>query len=71
MHLIPLHLRELRAEMAMKGLSVKEVAERTRHPRIPYSTTSQVLNGRLISPERLKEIKRVIHSARAQQEVAA
>ncbi len=55
----------------MKGLSVKEVAERTRHPRIPYSTTSQVLNGRLISPERLKEIKRVIHSARAQQEVAA
>lgn len=55
----PLNLRKLRAEMEMKELDLKTVARRAR---VPYTTTSEILNNRRNDPLRLSRISAAISS---------
>jgi predicted transcriptional regulator len=53
-------LRELRALMILKDLSVTDVAKAAR---VPYNTTSGILTGRIIQPGYLQRIIKAIQSA--------
>ncbi len=57
----PLGIRKLRAEMEIKNLSLGDVSKASR---IPYPTVSGILNGRLISPDRLERIEDAIRRAK-------
>jgi predicted transcriptional regulator len=57
---IPLKLRQLKAEMVMKELTLVTVAKEAD---VPYSTTSQLLSGRMNHPLRLARIRAVIERA--------
>jgi predicted transcriptional regulator len=61
----PVPQRKLKAQMALRDLSSGEVSKRSG---VPYSTTIQILNGRLIHPEYLRRIKNAILSAPVPQE---
>lgn len=56
----PLALRELKAQMELKELSLTEVAKRAKLNR---SIASDLLNGRRVDPRRLRLIERVIERA--------
>ena len=56
----PRHLRELKAKMALKGLSLSDVATQSG---VHYTTASMILNGRLLSPKNLAKIEEVIKTA--------
>ncbi|HEX8310119.1 MAG TPA: helix-turn-helix transcriptional regulator [Chthoniobacteraceae bacterium] len=64
----PLHLRELKSKMVLKGLSLQDVAKKAS---VDYSTASQILNGRRVDPERLKAITKAIEAAKMPEEVTA
>lgn len=64
----PFRLRELKAQMVMKELSLSDVIKGTG---IPYATASQLLNGRQIDPERLSRLSIRINSAPMPQEAAS
>lgn len=63
----PVPLRKLKAQMVLRDLSVRDVSTLSG---VPYATTSQILNGKLVQPEFLQRIKRAIHSAPLPQEAA-
>lgn len=56
----PRHIRQLRAEMALKDLSLRLVA---RDAGVNYGTASSVLSGRRVHPEELKRLSRAIRTA--------
>jgi hypothetical protein len=66
--LTPLPLRKLRAEMALKALSVTDVHRLTG---IPLAAVSQILGGHLVDPTRLAKIRSAIRKAPMPEEVAA
>ena len=53
----PLELRKLKANMALKGLSLTDLCIKTR---IPYVTISRILNGRVDLPKSLELIRNAI-----------
>ncbi len=57
---IPTPIRELRAKMALKDLSLSDVSDLAG---LPYTTVSAVLRGRLARPAFLKKVRAVIVSA--------
>lgn len=57
---LSLELRQLKAEMALKDLSLAAVAKASGQP---YSTCSMVLGGKLIHPAKLAAIRKTIKSA--------
>jgi len=60
MHHPPLPLRELKAKMILKDLSLKSVAKRAK---VHYPTASLILSGRLRDTKRLSALRRVIEAA--------
>jgi predicted transcriptional regulator len=64
----PLHLRQLKADMVLKHLSMGDVSRKTR---IPYTTVSQILNGRLNHAAYLGRIRNAIKAAPQPMGVAA
>ena len=64
----PTPLRKLKAQMAMKDLSLKDVHELSG---VPYAQCSQVLNGRLIHEEYFRRIRKAIREAPMPQEAVA
>ena len=56
----PVPLRDLRAKMILRDLTVADVAKAAR---VPYNTTSGILNGRIIQPSYLQRIIKAIESA--------
>jgi len=63
----PLAIRKLRAEMELKNLSLRAVAEAAE---VNYSIASQVLSGRLIHPRALAKIRAVIKATRSPEEAS-
>lgn len=59
--------RKLKAKMAMKDLSLADVASLSG---VPYTACSQVLNGHLLHPDYLRRIKEAIQKAPNPQEAA-
>lgn len=57
---VPMELRKLRAAMQLKDLSMRDISAETR---IPYTTVSGVLCGRLINPQYLQRIQDMIETA--------
>ena len=53
-------LRKLKAKAVMKGLRLIDIVALSG---VPHSSASQVLNGRLIHPEYLARIEKVIREA--------
>lgn len=64
----PRKFRELKAAMALKGLSLADVAKKAK---VNYCTASQVLNGNLKYPHAFKKLSAAIESAQIPQEVAS
>jgi transcriptional regulator with XRE-family HTH domain len=58
---VPIELRELRAEMVMKELTVKEISDATG---IAYTTVSSIINGRIVHPANLDKIRRIVAQAK-------
>jgi hypothetical protein len=56
----PLSLRELKAKMVLKALSLKSVAKRAH---VHYPTASLILSGRLQDAKRLSALRRTIEEA--------
>lgn len=56
----PLSLRQLKADMVLKGLSLNDVSSAAG---VPYPVASAILNGRLDQPERLILIRKIIADA--------
>lgn len=56
----PLPLRELKAQMALKDLSLKEVAKKAK---VHYPTASLILSGRLQDTQRLSALRKAIERA--------
>ena len=65
---LPKSIRELRAQMELKALTLRDVSELTG---IPYGTCSQLLNGKLIHPNRLALISKSISKAKEIREAVA
>jgi predicted transcriptional regulator of viral defense system len=59
-HIPPLVVRQLRAQMALKNLSVNDVAKTSG---VPYTTTSDLLTGRLNHSGFLERIQRAVAQA--------
>jgi hypothetical protein len=57
---IPLHLRQLKAQMALKGLTLKEVVEAAD---VNYSIASAILNGIRVQEDILVKLAGVINKA--------
>lgn len=69
----PLRLRKLSASMEMKDLSLRDVVERANNNhgrKIPYTTASEILNGRRVCPKTLDRLAAAINSAPMPMEVA-
>jgi predicted transcriptional regulator len=64
----PGSLRRLKAKMALKGLTLREVASRAN---VPYSTASNVLNGAWIHREYLRRLEKAIREAPMPEEATA
>jgi hypothetical protein len=64
--LIPRRIRELRAEMEMKALTLRKVAAAAQ---VPYWSASAILRGRHVDPDRLSRLKKVIEKAPMPAEV--
>jgi transcriptional regulator with XRE-family HTH domain len=65
---IPLPLRQLRAEIALKDLKQKDLATQTG---LNEGTVSQLLKGRLVDPRRLRILRKAIAEAPTPREVHA
>lgn len=63
----PLAIRKLRAEMALKNLSLIDVSRRSG---VGYAQCSQILNGRLVHADYCEKIRRAIKAAREPKEAA-
>ena len=57
----PLPLYRLKADTALRGLSLREAA---RAAGIPYTRASEIINGRRIDPIRLSKLIAVIRGAK-------
>lgn len=66
--MIPIPLRNLKAMMALKDLSLRDVSRRSG---VPYTMCSAILNGRLIHTEYARRIQRAIETAPKPKAVAA
>lgn len=64
----PTPLRKLKAQMALKDLSLKDVSRRSG---VPYQQCSEILNGTRVHSAKAALIKRSIESAPTPKEVAA
>jgi hypothetical protein len=64
----PLSLRQLKAEMVLKDLTLTKVAKGAR---IEITLASKILNGRVIDPQKLSALRSLIVSAAIPGEVAA
>jgi predicted transcriptional regulator len=64
----PVPLRKLKAAMALKDLSLRDVATRAN---VPYGTACQILNGNWMHAEYLRRIKKAIREAPEPQEAAS
>ncbi len=67
-HVPPLEIRELRAMMALKNLSLRDVSAASG---VGYSVASAVLTGRTIYPAALAKLRKVIQRSAKPEEVAA
>jgi hypothetical protein len=63
----PLPLRELKASMILKDLSLRDVADLSK---VNYSVVSAILLGTRIDPKNLAKIERVITAAKLPKEAA-
>ena len=63
----PIPERTLKADLALKGLTLKEAARRAG---INYSVACSIINGKRIEPDRLRKLRSVISSARALTQAA-
>jgi transcriptional regulator with XRE-family HTH domain len=61
-------LRKLKAKMILRGLSLADVS---RLSRVPYNTTSMILNGHLVHQQYLSQIEEAIRKAPVLQEAAS
>lgn len=69
MNAVPVPIRKLKAQMALKDLTLLKVSELSG---VEYSVCSRILNGRVIHPEYLRRIKEAIQKSPApDREVAA
>lgn len=66
MHAIP--LRQLKAQMALKDLTLKDVSRRSG---VPYQQCSEILNGTRVHADKARRIKRAIETAAVPKEVLA
>jgi len=57
---LPLKLRRIRAMKELKGLSLRDVAERAH---VPYATTSSILSGMKLHSEFLNRIHDAVYFA--------
>jgi hypothetical protein len=64
----PMSLRQLKAEMVLKGLSLREVSERSK---VEYRRCSEILNGHRNDLVRLTKIERAIRTAPTHPEEVA
>jgi transcriptional regulator with XRE-family HTH domain len=55
-------MRNLKAKMMLKDLSLKDVSRRSG---VPYTMASAILNGRMVHPEYARRIQRAIEGAPA------
>jgi hypothetical protein len=55
-----MHIRELRSEMELKDLSLREVSNAAG---VCYTAASAILSGRLINPTALKKLRTAITAA--------
>ena len=62
----PFHLRKLRSDMALKGLSLKDVSDGTK---VPYTYASEILKGSRVNPKALEKISKFIEKAQMPEEV--
>jgi transcriptional regulator with XRE-family HTH domain len=53
----PLHLRKIKAEMALKGISLAELAEKAE---VNYTVASSILSGRRVDPTGFEKLKATI-----------
>ena len=53
----PLPLRQLKAEMVLRNISLTTLARRAK---IDIATTSKILKGRLVDPQRLSILRSII-----------
>jgi transcriptional regulator with XRE-family HTH domain len=67
-HNVPLNLRRLKAEMVLKGLSLTEVAKKSK---VRYQLASLILNGRFNDPGSLLKIETTIKGAPMPEATAA
>jgi len=58
----PLPVRQLRAQMELKALSLKEVSRRSK---VPYQVCSMLLRGTFVSHTRLALVEKAIESAKS------
>lgn len=58
----------LKADMALRGLSLHQVA---RAAGVPYTRASEILNGRRVDPIRLSKLSAVIRRAKIMEGVPA
>ena len=66
--LAPLPIRELRAQMEIKGLTLREVATRAD---VKYTVCSSVLSGYITAPDLLERIRAAIESAATPKDAIA
>lgn len=59
---------DLKADIARRGLTLRQVAIKAR---VPYTRASEILNGHRIDPVRLTKLIAAIRSFRLPQEVTA
>ena len=65
---LPLPIRELRAQAELKGLSLYDISVGSE---VPYAEASRVLNGRQTSPAHLQKVSDFIRKARMPKEATA
>lgn len=64
----PFHLRQLKAELALKELKLKDVAKKAG---LNLSVACDLLNGKRVDEKRLSKLRSVISRASVPQEVRA
>lgn len=64
----PKKVRELKAQMVLKALSLEEVARRAK---VNYSVASAILKGRRVDPDNLARLRNVIAGSPMPEEATA
>lgn len=59
-HIPPKPIRDVKAAMVLKNLSLREVSNRAK---VHYNTASAILRGRIIHPEAFQRLATVVQNA--------